>query len=62
MNKTKRIITITVEYDLTDPELKGLTLTDTNTVEKQVMDDIEQYFVDNEGFESIEVCCEDVYV
>lgn len=57
---TKRIITVTVEYDFSDDPELAATLTDKNIVEKMVMDQISDAFIDNEGFESIEVVCEDV--
>lgn len=57
---TKRIITVTVEYDFSDDPELAATLTDKNIVEKIVMDQISDAFIDNEGFESIEVVCEDI--
>ena len=57
---TKRIITVTVEYDFSDDPELAATLTDKNIVEKMVMDKISDAFIDNEGFESIEVVCEDI--
>ncbi len=57
---TKRIITVTVEYDFSDDPELAATLTDKNIVEKMVMDQISDAFIDNEGFESIEVVCEDI--
>lgn len=57
---TKRIITVTVEYDFSDDPALAATLTDKNIVEKMVMDQISDAFIDNEGFESIEVVCEDI--
>ena len=57
---TKRIITVTVEYYFSDDPELAATLTDKNIVEKMVMDQISDAFIDNEGFESIEVVCEDI--
>ena len=57
---TKRIITVTVEYVFSDDPELAATLTDKNIVEKMVMDQISDAFIDNEGFESIEVVCEDI--
>lgn len=57
---TKRIITVTAEYDFSDDPELAATLTDKNIVEKMVMDQISDAFIDNEGFESIEVVCEDI--
>lgn len=57
---TKRIITVTVEYDFSDDPALAATLTDKNIVEKMVMDQISDAFIDNEGFESTEVVCEDI--
>lgn len=57
---TKRIITVTAEYNFpNDPEL-AITLTDKNIVEKMIIDQISNAFIDNEGFELIEVVCEDI--
>lgn len=57
---TKRIITVTAEYNFpNDPELVT-TLTDKNIVEKMIIDQISNAFIDNEGFELIEVVCEDI--
>lgn len=57
---TKRIITVTAEYDFSDDPELAATLTDKNIVEKMVMDQISDAFIDNEGFKSIEVVCEDI--
>ena len=57
---TKRIITVTAEYDFSNDPNLAATLTDKDTVEKMIMDEIADVFVDNEGFESIEVTCEDI--
>lgn len=55
---TKRIITITAEYNIPN-DLKAATLTDKDTVEKLLIEQMSDALF-NEWFESIEVTCEDI--
>lgn len=59
MIPTKRVITVEAEYDLTDPELIGVKITDRDKVEKLVKHDVRDAFEQDEGFVSLTVTCSD---
>lgn len=59
MKPTKRIINIKAEFDLTDPELVGMKLTDKKIVEEMVKKDMLEIFEYDEGFEKVTVTCDD---
>ncbi len=58
----KRIITVIATYDLEDEELIGVELTPTEEVEGITKKHMEDYFCWDEGFEKLEVTCEDIEV
>lgn len=53
------MITVEAEYDLTDPELIGLRITDRDKVEQLVKHDVRDRFEFDEGFVSLTVTCSD---
>lgn len=59
MIPTKRVITVEAEFDLTDPELVGVKLTDRDIVEEMVKKEFSEYFSFDEGFEGLTVVCSD---
>lgn len=59
MIPTKRVITVEAEFDLTDPELVGVKLTDRDIVEEMVKKEFSEYFSFDEGFEGLTVACSD---
>mgnify|MGYP004512247375 FL=1 len=59
MIPTKRVITVEAEYDLTDPELIGVKITDRDIVEELVKDELIPSFEQDDGFVSLTVTCSD---
>ena len=56
---TKRVITVEAEYDLTNSELIGAKITDRDTVEELVKNELITSFEQNDGFVSLTVTCSD---
>ena len=59
MIPTKRVITVEAEYNLTDPELIGVEITDRDRVEQLVKHDVRDCIEFDEGFVSLTVTCSD---
>lgn len=55
----KRIITITITYDLSNPQFADLLITPKNISKKITEKEMKEYFCDDEGFESLSVEVED---
>lgn len=53
------MITVEAEYDLTDPELIGVKITDRDIVEELVKNELITSFEQNDGFVSLIVTCSD---
>ena len=53
------MITVEAEYNLTDPELIGVEITDRDRVEQLVKHDVRDSFEFDEGFVSLTVTCSD---